>query len=150
MVYRIIIYEDFCLSFLVGYNHWATKGDQVTESEGSNYQGFVDLAEDDWGKINSGAFCRLPVQWFTGDNWDILFQEKLLPISVIESGSISFNDDETRDGTINIFNEDGECISKRKISEINIVEAGSDIEQRLSGMTLEKYRNRLEVVCFPK
>ena len=72
-----------------------------------------------------------------------------MPSSVIESGSISLNDDETREGTITISNGDGQWIEKRKVSEISIVEAGLDKDQKLSEMTLEEYRNRLEVIRFP-
>ena len=153
MIYRILLHLNFSSNFLIAYNSWATRGDshlkQVGESEGSNYQGFVDIKEDDWGNINSGTFCRFPIQWFTEDEPDISFQEKLLPSSVIESGSISLNDDETREGTITISNGDGQWIEKRKVSEISIVEAGLDKDQKLSEMTLEEYRNRLEVIRFP-
>ena len=62
---------------------------------------------------------------------------------------ISFNDDETRSGTITITNGDGKWVRKRNLDHLDICEPGLDELDRISGMTLEEYReDKLTVIRF--
>ena len=61
----------------------------------------------------------------------------------------SFNDDETRSGTITITNGDGKWVRKRNLDHLDICEPGLDELDRISGMTLEEYReDKLTVIRF--
>ena len=157
MRYRLIIsFLNFFSDFKEAYTDWATRDDPYfywsDEDDNVDYTGFVDLEEDVWKKVHSGAVYKSTIQWFQwyedGDYSD-LYDKEILPGSTIETGSISFNDDETRSGTITITNGDGKWVRKRNLDHLDICEPGLDELDGISGMTLEEYReDKLTVIRF--
>ena len=94
----------------------------------------------------------MPIQWYDGDRYD-LFCKEFSSVSTIETGSITFNDDETVSGAIIICDGNGKWVRKMNMKNIKIQDPGrtfEDYEQELSEMTFEEYRSKNdELILIP-